>query len=143
MRLKRAWAYEAAGEHDKAKADFAAAAGVDPDNAEAHSGLGYVDALRQLPAEAQREADLALLSGANDYLILHNVACIYAALSQAGGPQTPAQQDAAMALVRRAVELWKSRKSGPNEIDLIKGEPAFKPLKGRADFDALIHRGDS
>jgi tetratricopeptide (TPR) repeat protein len=138
LHLKRGWAYEQVEDHDKARADFAAGADIDPDNAEAHSGLGYVDALRKLPAEAQREADLALLRGANDYLILHNVACIYAALSQTGGRQTPAQQEAAIALLRRAVELWKSRKSGPSEIDLIKGEPAFKSLEGLTDFQKLI-----
>jgi len=143
LHLKRGWAYEQGGEHDKARADFAAGAEIDPDNAEAHSGLGYVDALGKLPAEAQREADLALLRGANDYLILHNVACIYAALSQTGGRQTPAQQDAAMALLRRAVELWKDRKAGPSEIDLIKGEPAFQSLRGLADFQKLIKAGDS
>jgi Flp pilus assembly protein TadD len=143
LHLKRGWAYEQTGEHDKARADFAAGADLDPDNAEAHSGLGYVDALGKLPAEAQREADLALLRGANDYLILHNVACIYAALSQTGGRQTAAQQDAALALLRRAVELWKNRGAGPNEIDLIKGEPAFQSLRGLADFQKLIKIGDS
>ncbi|HBI46089.1 MAG TPA: hypothetical protein DDY78_25025 [Planctomycetales bacterium] len=143
LRLKRGWAYEQTGEHDKAQADFAAGADIDPDNAEAHPGLGYVNALRKLPAEAQREADLALLRGANDYLILHNVACIYAALSQAGGRQTPAHQEAAMALLRRAVELWKSNKTGPDEIDLIRGETAFQPLKDRVDFQKLLHGGDS
>jgi tetratricopeptide (TPR) repeat protein len=143
LRLKRGWAYEQTGEHDKAQADFAAGADIDPDNAEAHPGLGYVNALRKLPAEAQREADLALLRGANDYLILHNVACIYAALSQAGGRQTPAHQEAAMALLRRAVELWKRNKTGPDEIDLIRGETAFQPLKDRVDFQKLLHGGDS
>ena len=64
-------------------------------------GLGLRGCAAKLPAEAQREADLALLRGANDYLILHNVACIYAALSQTGGRQTPAQQDAAIALLAR------------------------------------------
>ena len=143
LRLKRGWAYEQTGDHDKARADFAKGAAIDHDNAEAHSGLGYVDALGKLPADAQREADLALLRGANDYLILHNVACIYAALSQNGGRQTAAQQEAALALLRRAVELWKSRKSGPSEIDLIKGEPAFQSLRGLSDFQKLIKDGDS
>jgi tetratricopeptide (TPR) repeat protein len=138
LRLKRGWAYEQTGDHEKARADFAKGADIDHDNAEAHSGLGYVDALGKLPAEAQREAGLALLRGANDYLILHNVACIYAALSQSGGRQTPAQQDVALALLRRAVELWKSRKAGPSEIELIKGEPAFQSLHGLADFQKLI-----
>ena len=55
---------------------------------------------QKLPAAAQQEADLALLYGADNYLILHNVACIYAALAQAGGGQAPAYQDVAMALLQ-------------------------------------------
>jgi tetratricopeptide (TPR) repeat protein len=142
LHLKRAWAYEQVEDHDKAQADFAAGAEIDPKNAEAHAGLGYIDALRKLPAEAQREADLALLHGANDYLILHDVACIYSALSQTGGPPKPGHQDVAMALLHRAVELWKNRGAGPSEIEFIKNDPAFKPLSGREDFQKLKN-GDS
>jgi tetratricopeptide (TPR) repeat protein/predicted Ser/Thr protein kinase len=139
--VKRGWAFELLKQHGKASADFAAATRVDPENAEAHTGLGYVRALLKHPAEAQREADLALLHGADQYLILHNVACIYAALSQASDDQAPAHQEAAIALLRRAIALWKraeaDAKPGPSEIDLIQGEPAFQPLRGRADFQQL------
>src|SRR5262249_40220491 len=82
LRVQRGWAYELLNQREKAAADFAAAARTDPKNAEAHTGLGYVHALRQLRPEAQLEAELALLHGSGDYLVLHNSACIYAALSQ-------------------------------------------------------------
>jgi len=69
------------------------------------------------------------------------VACIYAALSRASDDQAPAHQEAAIALLRRAIALWKraeaDEKPGPSEIDLIKGEPAFQPLRDRADFQQL------
>jgi len=140
--IKRGWAFELLNQHGKALADFAAAVRVDPENPEAHTGLGCVRALLKQPAEAQREAGLALLHGAENYLILHNVACIYAALSQASDFQAAAHQEAAIALLRRAVALWKraeaDAKPGPSEIQLIKSEPAFKPLRGRADFQRLI-----
>ena len=125
----------------KGSADFAAAVRVDPENAEAHTALGYVRALLKHPAEAQREAGMALLHGGENYLILHNVACIYAALSQAADEQSPAHQEAAIALLRRAIALWKhaaaERKPGPSEIELIKSETAFQHLRDRADFQRL------
>jgi len=141
MLIKRGWALELLNQPSKALADFAAAVRVDPENAEAHTGLGYVRARLKHRPEAQREADLALLHGADQYLILHNVACIYAALSRASDDQAPAHQEAAIALLWRALALWKraeaDAKPGPSEFDLIQGEPAFQPLRGRADFQRL------
>ena len=103
--------------------------------------MGYIRALQKLAPAAQQEADLALLHGGDKYLILHNVACIYAALSETGGPQAVANQDVAVALLRRAVQLWTRAESGPSEIDLIKGESAFRPLRERADFKELLRGG--
>jgi tetratricopeptide (TPR) repeat protein len=138
MRIKRGWAFESLNQHDKALADFAEAARSEPTNAEAHTALGYVRALVKLPAEAQREADLALLHGSDQYIVLHNVACIYATLSEPADRQSQANQDAAIAILRRAVELWKREGKAPSEIDLIRGEPAFQPLRARDDFRKLL-----
>jgi serine/threonine protein kinase/Flp pilus assembly protein TadD len=138
LRIKRGWAWEQLNQHEKASADFAAAARAAPENAEAHTGLGYVQALRKLPRDAQREADLSLLHGGDDYLVLHNVACIYAALSQTDNAQANAYQDVSIALLRRALKLWKKSATGPNELDLIKAEPAFKSIQGRKDFQELL-----
>jgi hypothetical protein len=66
------------------------------------------------------------------------VACIYAALSETDNAQATAYQDVAIALLRRALELWKKSATGPNELDLIKAEPAFKPIQGRSDFQELL-----
>ena len=138
LHLKRGWAYEQTAEHDKALADFTAAAGIDPRNAEAHSGLGYVHAVRRLPAEAQREADLALLYGSGDYLVLHNVACIYASLSEGNGRDAPGRRQTALAVLRRAVDQWRRGGTGPSEVELIKGEAAFQPLHDLPDFQKLL-----
>jgi tetratricopeptide (TPR) repeat protein len=140
---KRGWAYVNTNQNQKALADFTRAARVERENAEAHSGLGYLHALGNLPPEAQQEADLALLHGAElrapeNYLNLHNVACIYASLSAPGGRQAPAYKEVAMALLRRAVHLWEKAGTGPNEIALIEGDSAFKPLEDRDDFQELI-----
>ncbi len=138
LRNKRAWAFEQLNGHQPAFADFVAAVKSEPENAEAHSGLGYVRALNKQGADAQREAELALLYGADKYLIVHNVACIYAVLSEIAGPQAKDYQDVAMALIQRAVAVWKKENADPSEIELIKGEVAFKSLRGRADFQELI-----
>ncbi len=111
---------------------------LDSRNADAHTGLGYLWACRNKPAEAQREAAQALLFGAGDYLVLHNVACIYAVLSQHDRGQSNQHADLALDLIKRAVELWARRKVGPNELALVRGEPAFKPLRSRPDFPKLV-----
>ncbi len=92
----------------------------------------------------QREAVLALLIREKDprdtdYSIVHNVACIYAQLAQAPSDQVALYEDQAIALLHRAIELWKRRGSGPDEIAAIKAEIAFGPsLRSRPEFKALL-----
>jgi tetratricopeptide (TPR) repeat protein len=142
--IKRGWAWDALGEPDKALADFQAALRQEPNNAEAHTGLGYLRAVAKLPVAAQQEADLALLHSTDlplerRYQVLHNVACIYAKLAQADARQARAHQDVAIALLRRAIDLWKQWGSGPSEIQLIEEESAFPPeLRERPEFKALL-----
>src|SRR5207244_3964239 len=116
---------------EKAHDAFTALLRLEPYSADAHAGLGYLAVLRKVPTEAQREVVLALLNGGGDYLALHNLACIYAELSQADRDQAEQHQDAAIALISRAVEVWRRGGAGPNEIDLIRREPSFKPLRDR------------
>ncbi len=139
LRVKRGWVYVTLNQNDKARADFLAAVATDPQHAEAHTGLGYTQASLKGPAEARRHANLALLHGAGDYLVLHNVACIFATLSD----KEPAQkefQDLALDQLYRAVDLWKKGgKTGPDEIRLIQGEPAFSQgLRQRPEFQKLV-----
>ena len=134
---KRGWAQDAIGQPERALEDFTAATRADPEDAEAHSGLGYIQARKTNVPEAQREADLALLHGGDRSMILHNVACIYVVLAQADERQAPAHQDAAMALLRRAVKVWRRSGTGPNAIDQIKSDPTFEPLRKRRDYQEL------
>jgi tetratricopeptide (TPR) repeat protein len=136
--VKRAWALDGLGRHDQAAADFAAAVAAEPGNAEAHTGRGYERALQKASGDALREADLAILHGSENYLVLHNVACIYAVLSQAGVEKPASYKDSAIDVLRRAIALWKRSGEGPNEVELIKAEPAFQPLHDHPDYTRLI-----
>jgi Flp pilus assembly protein TadD len=139
---KRGWLYvdpRLPPQYDEAEADFKEALGVEPKNAEAHAGLGYVRACRKARDEAHWEADLALLYGAGDYLTLHNIACIYGELSRSDDGRVSEHQDLALTVLQRATELWSRDRAGPNEIELIKDEVAFpKPLRERPEFQKLL-----
>ena len=113
---------------------------LDPKEAEAHSGLGYVQACRKAPAEARVAAGRALLHGGGKYLVIHNIACVYAKLAQTDTARAAEYEDLAVDHLRRAVELWrKVGETGLNEIQLIKDEVAFHPaLRARPDFQELL-----
>ena len=56
-----------------------------------------------------------------------------------GPPKDP---DGAIRVLRRAVDLWKRDRAGPNEVRLIVAEPAFPPsLRARPDFQKLVKGG--
>ena len=144
----RGWVRVGLKQYDLAQRDFVEAIGCEPSHAEAHTGLGYVHACKNGNTEAQREAVLALLlrekaPRKNDYIILHNVACIYAQLAQSPSGETTLYEDQSIALLKRAIELWKRQGSGLNEIEAIKGEIAFTPsLRARVEFKALLDSND-
>ena len=141
--IKRGWAFGnlTPAQYEPAEEDFARALKLDASNAEAHTGLGYVRACREAPADAQHEAAAALLHGGGDYLILHNIACIYARLSRSDKKRETAYQDLTIDLLRRAVDLWGRREAGPDERDLIARESAFPPaLKAREEFRRLLEK---
>ncbi len=146
VHTKRGWIYAQsleAPQCSQAREDFTAALALRPAHADAHAGLGYVRALERVPAEAQREAALALSYGGDDYLILHNVACVYAALSRTETGQAKAHQDAAMDLLRRAVALCRRAGDGPREVWNIRWDPALKVLSPRPDFQELVAEPDA
>ena len=137
--VKRGWALAALQQYDKAQDDFARVIHDHPGHAVAHAGLGYVHACRNRNAEAQREANLALLHGAGDYLVLHNIACIYAELSAVDNPRLQEYQNLALDELGRAVELWKREPATLDEQELIEGESAFRPpLRARPEFQRLL-----
>jgi tetratricopeptide (TPR) repeat protein len=131
VRTKRGWTYALylkRPQYNAARDDFSAALRLDPAHADAHAGLGFVQARENVPGEALREAGLALGYGSDDYLILHNVACIYAELSRVEKSQAKALQDAAMDLLRRAVTLCRRAGDGHQETWNIQHDPSLKVL---------------
>jgi tetratricopeptide (TPR) repeat protein/tRNA A-37 threonylcarbamoyl transferase component Bud32 len=136
--VRRGWIYLELAQEDRAREEFGAALRLEPGNAEAHSGLGYLQARRELPADAQRAAAGALLHGGGDYRVLHNVACIYAELSRSDRPRAEPHQVMAVALIRRSLELARQAGRGPEELGNVAREPSFGPLRERADFRNLI-----
>ena len=140
--VKRGWTFVNVGQNDVARKDFGAALDVDPMHAEAHTGLGY--ALASLkdpdPVAARHHANMALLWGGGDYIVVHNVACIFAVLADNEPPRTKEFQDLAIDQVRRAVALWdKGGRSEPSELRLIAGESAFeRSLIKRPEIEKLL-----
>jgi len=139
LHAKRGWAQIEVGQAALAKEDFRTALAIDPIHPESHTGLGYVEAVLKAPATARRHAALATLHGSGDYLVLHNVACIFGELSKTDFLRAKEHQDLALDHIERAVELWrKGDKKGPNEMILIEREGAFsKALRSRPEFKKL------
>jgi Flp pilus assembly protein TadD len=123
--INRGWQWVNLNRDREAQADFAAALKLAPKNSEALTGIGYVDARQNRHFDAERHAALALLGGADDYMILHNVACIYAELSRVDNARQAEREDAALAMLERAVSLWRQAQGGPDEMQLIQNESAF------------------
>jgi hypothetical protein len=93
----------------------------------------------EAPDDAQAQALVATLSGADNYLILHYVACIYGRLSQSAKAQRIEHENMALAALKRAVALWREHPSGPDEIELIRRESAFPDsLRARPEFARLL-----
>jgi tetratricopeptide (TPR) repeat protein len=139
MRNQRAWAYVSLARYELAEADFREVIRQSPQDAEARSGLGYVLAAQGACVESEREAVRAMLHGGNNYLILHNVACIYAELSRTDKDRSRDDEDLCLALATRAMELFRQNPTGPDEIAFLRQEPAFPAsLRARAEFKALI-----
>jgi tetratricopeptide (TPR) repeat protein len=142
VRTKRGWIAVLSlrrPEYDRAREEFAAAIRLGPGHADAHAGLGYVLALQKSPGEAQREAAEALCHGADDYVILHNVACVYAQLSLVEKGQARLHQDVAMDVLRRAVASCRRAGDGDAELQNIQLDPSLRVLDGRPDLRKLLN----
>jgi tetratricopeptide (TPR) repeat protein len=140
VHTKRGWIYAEFGDlphRERSREDFAAAVRLEKSHADAHAGLGFLAALGRSSSEAKGEAALALWHGAGEYLLLHNVACIYAELSRVETDQAQQDQDIAMDLLGRAVALCRQGGEGHFEIDCVKGDPSLQVLSDRQDFRDL------
>jgi tetratricopeptide (TPR) repeat protein len=138
LRIKRGWAYVDFNENAPARDDFQAAVALEPDNAEAHTGAGYTLACLKQSAQAKRHANRALFNRGGDYLILHNIACIYAVIAKNEAQRE--YQDLAIDQLERALAIWRQGgMTEPSELVLIQGEAAFDPgLRKRPEFDRLL-----
>jgi serine/threonine protein kinase len=127
--VKRGWARDntKSADPEASAKDFAAAVRLDPKHAEAHTGLGYMYACLKKTGLAERHAQQALLHGGGDYLVLHNVACIYAKLSSFDAQHGTEYEDRAIDLLERGVELYNRTKVGPDPVLQIQMESSFTP----------------
>lgn len=138
--VKRGWLQalrlnEGAG----AIADFEAALQANPENAEAHSAHGFLLAIADPSVAAERAALRAVLHGAGDYLILHNVACIFAELATRSPDRAADYEQSALDVLSRGIQLWqKGDRSGPDASQLAANEPSFRELSKRPEFQQLI-----
>ena len=140
LRNLRGWAnLLARNDSDQALADFSETLKTAPENAEARTGIGFVHARLKAPDKAQKLAAESLLHGDGDYLVLHNVACIYLKLSQCVADREKEYQDLALVEFRRAVRLWRLGGSGqPNELEQIRREQLPPSLQRRKEFQQLF-----
>jgi tetratricopeptide (TPR) repeat protein len=140
LRVKRGAVLVDLDRYDDALADFTAALQLEPAHAEALAWVGYVRACQgKAPGEAGLRALEATLHGSGDYLVLHNIACIYGKLSEKEPQRAREYEDLALACLYREVELWRKDRKGPDPIPLIRGESAFpQSLKDRPEFKKLI-----
>ncbi len=138
-RMLRGWNYVKLRKFDLAQADFDVAVQQMMDDGEAHAGLGYVLAMKGDRMAAELEATKAIMYGADGFLVLHNVACIYAELADSQQQLQKHYEDLAITMLQRAVSLARQTTSGVNEIEVIRQEEAFhESLKMRAEFRQLL-----
>jgi tetratricopeptide (TPR) repeat protein len=141
VHTKRGWINADYGDlphRERAREDFAAAIRLDRSHADAHAGLGFLAALGRSSSEAKGEAALALWHGAQEYLLLHNVACIYAELSRVETGQAQQDEDMAMDLLGQAVTLCHRAGDGSTETKNIRGDLSLHVLSSRDDFRKLV-----
>jgi len=133
----RGWAYVKQNKLESAQEDFTKSIEIDPRNAEAYTGRGFVQAQLGQPSEANADAAYASLIGADNPLALHNLACIYGRLSEIERRQ--ANEDLALAALSRAISLSKRNQVTPDERSLMQAETSFpESLRSRLEFQALL-----
>ncbi len=143
LRNMRGWAYANEQQYDSASADFVEVLRLAPNNPDAHAGLGFALARLGRDVEARREASAALLSGADNHIVLHNVACIYGRLSETEPERRLEHENLALAALNRAVSISSRNSIGPDadEVTLIRTEKSFPAsLQSRPEFQELLKR---
>lgn len=110
---------------------------------QAHNLLGYFKAVQQDTQSALNEAALAELAihdlsteqKADNYLLHHNLACIYAELSKSSDEHRVRFEDLAIRYLLRGIEVARQKGELDLRINNIRDEPAFTlSLKQRAEL---------
>jgi tetratricopeptide (TPR) repeat protein len=143
LRNLRGWAHANAQQWESAQADFAESLRLAPKDAEARAGMGFVLTGLGRFEDARKEASAALLAAPENQLVQHNVACIYAQLSESTPVQRTEHENLAIAALRRAVSISRQHALGPDadELELINVESTFPPsLRSRTEFRQLLER---
>lgn len=141
LRVMRGWAYVGMKQYDSARDDFAEAVRLAPNDPEAHAGLGYALAELGRLDDARQEASAALLFGAQNQLVLHNVACIHGRLSETESERRIEHENLALEALTRASLLSRQNPIGPeaDERALIRGEKSFPAsLWARPELQRLL-----
>lgn len=122
-----------------ARADFQQALKLTPEDAEASSASGFLQALTAQSSDASRSALKAVLWGAGDSLILHNVACVYAELAARHPATASLNESLALDVLERGLQLWqRGGRPAPNVLELARQESSFRNLRMRAEFQQLL-----
>ncbi len=140
-RNMRGWNYVKLKRYDLAADDFRKSIELAPEDAEAHTLFGYLMALQGDETASEISATKGVLYGGQSYLVLHNVACIYAELARASSIQPKQRieyEDAALAVLARAIKLAHQNPAGVDLIEIIRNEPAYQSLKERTEFQQML-----
>lgn len=139
-RLNRAWAFATkTKDYQRAGEDFLELIRQNIHDAEAHAGLAYVRACQGERDEALAEAAWAMHDAKTNFDVLHNVACAYRELSRAGKQQRQ-DEDFAISLLTKAVELSRQQPNRVSEIEVLRVElPNFPAsLRARTELGQLL-----
>jgi hypothetical protein len=95
-----------------AKNDLNRAVELDPQDPKAHFWLGYANALTRPNDVALQQAAQTLPGEADDYVDLHNMACVFARFALADSAQQDEYLQLTVTLLKRAVGIWRTRPGG-------------------------------
>lgn len=155
LRNLRGAAYDRARETDKASADFRVVAQHTPkDAAERHYvvsararlGILQAQAKDRVGALGELASAFVLLRGApdgerTDYMLLHNLACIYGELAKWDDESREHDQREALRLLEDALKRSEQRDERKREIEFIRKDESFKSLQDLPGFQQLIPNG--
>jgi serine/threonine protein kinase/tetratricopeptide (TPR) repeat protein len=148
MRTRRGWTYLLSSQK-LAENEFREAIRLNPENADAHSGLGYTRVLAGRYEEAIGDAEKAVALGPRAPELLYNAGCILAkAVELAGADARYADRserasrhaERALDLIREALERLPPPRRTSFWEETVANDPALKAIRASAGFAELDAR---